>query len=65
MCIELANDYRGYFPNADAYALGGYETWRARSAFATKGAAEEMLETGLKLLNELKKDVVSPSSKPS
>ncbi len=43
--ISLANGYNGYLPTAEHHALGGYETWRARSSYleteaATKIAAE-------------------------
>jgi neutral ceramidase len=31
--IELANGYNGYLPTPAQHALGGYETWRARSAY--------------------------------
>ncbi|MFO7973531.1 MAG: neutral/alkaline non-lysosomal ceramidase N-terminal domain-containing protein [Candidatus Hydrogenedentota bacterium] len=30
--IELANGYNGYLPTPEQHALGGYETWRARSS---------------------------------
>ena len=31
--VSLANGYFGYLPTPDQHALGGYETWRARSSF--------------------------------
>lgn len=31
--VSLANGYYGYLPTPDQHALGGYETWRARSSF--------------------------------
>src|SRR5262245_34079468 len=31
--IELANGYNGYLPTPAQHALGGYETWRARSSY--------------------------------
>ena len=31
--ISLANGYRGYLPPPEQHALGGYETWPARSSF--------------------------------
>jgi hypothetical protein len=31
--IELANGYNGYLPMPAQHALGGYETWRARSSY--------------------------------
>ena len=32
LMIELANDYRRYIPAEEAFAVGGYETWRAKSS---------------------------------
>ena len=31
--VSLANGYNGYLPRASDHALGGYETWRARSSY--------------------------------
>ncbi len=31
--VSLANGYFGYLPTPEQHALGGYETWRARSSF--------------------------------
>lgn len=31
--VSLANGYYGYLPTPEQHALGGYETWRARSSF--------------------------------
>jgi hypothetical protein len=31
--VSLANGYFGYLPTPAQHALGGYETWRARSSF--------------------------------
>ncbi len=48
--ISLANGYDGYLPTEEHHALGGYETWRARSSYLEVEAAgkitrrlEEML----------------------
>ena len=30
--VSLANAYHGYLPTPEQHKLGGYETWRARSA---------------------------------
>lgn len=50
--ISLANGYNGYLPTEAHHALGGYETWRARSSYLEVPAAtkitkklEEMLAT--------------------
>lgn len=37
--IELANGYNGYLPTPAQHALGGYETWRARSSYLEVEAA--------------------------
>jgi hypothetical protein len=34
--VSLANGYFGYLPTPEHHALGGYETWRARSSFLEK-----------------------------
>ena len=46
----LTNGYKGYFPNADAYAEGGYES--ASSSFKP-GVAEMLVEEGTKLIKKL------------
>jgi hypothetical protein len=51
--IELANDYAGYLPTREQHALGGYETWRARSSFLEVGAEEKVRGKMLELLGEL------------
>lgn len=40
--IELANGYFGYLPTPAQHALGGYETWRARSSYLETGASEKV-----------------------
>ena len=40
--IELANGYYGYLPTAEQHALGGYETWRARSSYLEVHAADKI-----------------------
>ncbi len=51
--IELANDYGGYLPTAEHHALGGYETWRARSSFLEVEAEAKIRRELLKLLGEV------------
>ena len=51
--IELANDYRGYLPTAEHHALGGYETWRARSSYLNAEAEEILRRTALELLSRV------------
>lgn len=52
--ISLANGYNGYLPTPEHHALGGYETWRARSSYLEVGASPRITATLLELLNELK-----------
>ncbi len=52
--IELANGYNGYLPTAEHHALGGYETWRARSSYLEVAAAEKIQETMQALLAQVK-----------
>lgn len=51
--IELANGYGGYVPTRVDYDLGGYETWLARSAFASPGTGEALVVEAAKSLKEL------------
>lgn len=51
--ISLANGYNGYLPTAEHHALGGYETWRARSSYLEEGAARKITDALLKLLAEV------------
>jgi hypothetical protein len=53
LTIELANDYCGYLPTAEQHALGGYETWRARSSFLDVGAEQKIRQTALELLEQV------------
>ena len=48
--IELANGYNGYLPTPDQHALGGYETWRAKSSYLAVDAEPKVRSTLLKLL---------------
>ncbi len=51
--VSLANGYFGYLPTPEQHALGGYETWRARSSFLEVQASPKIE----KKLNELLKAV--------
>jgi hypothetical protein len=53
--IELANGYNGYLPTPEQHALGGYETWRARSSYLEVDASRAITQTVLELLNEVAK----------
>ncbi len=51
--IELANGYNGYLPTPQQHALGGYETWRAKSSYLAVDAEPKIRQTLLKLLDEV------------
>ncbi len=51
--IELANGYNGYLPTARQHALGGYETWRARSSYLAVDAEAKVRSTLLRLLHDV------------
>jgi hypothetical protein len=51
--IELANGYNGYLPTPEHHALGGYETWRARSSYLEIDAGEKIVATLIELLHSL------------
>ena len=51
--IELANGYNGYLPTARQHALGGYETWRARSSYLAVEAEAKVRNTLLRLLHDI------------
>jgi len=53
--VGMANDYAGYLPTEEQHALGGYETWRAKSSFLEVKAATRIQETALELLAALAK----------
>jgi neutral ceramidase len=48
--IELANGYNGYLPTPEQHALGGYETWRAKSSYLSIDSEPKVRSTLLKLL---------------
>jgi neutral ceramidase len=52
--VSLANGYYGYLPTPEQHALGGYETWRARSSFLEVDASTKIE----KAIGELMKDVL-------
>ncbi|TWT94366.1 hypothetical protein [Neorhodopirellula pilleata] len=51
--IELANGYNGYLPTAEHHALGGYETWRAKSSYLAADAEEKIRSELLRMLERL------------
>jgi hypothetical protein len=52
--IGLANGAHGYLPTPEQHALGGYETWRARSSCLEVEAAPKIQRALLELLGGLK-----------
>lgn len=42
--ISLANGYNGYLPTEEDHAMGGYETWRARSSYLEIPASSKITE---------------------
>jgi hypothetical protein len=55
MLVGMANDYAGYLPTPEQHALGGYETWRAKSSFLEVRAATRIEQAALGLLAKLAK----------
>lgn len=54
--IELANGYNGYLPTPEHHALGGYETWRARSSYLEVTASRVITDALLGLLRDVAKE---------
>lgn len=52
--ISLANGYNGYLPTPPQHALGGYETWRAKSSYVETNASPQITAVLLDLLGQLK-----------
>lgn len=51
--IELANGYNGYLPTPEQHALGGYETWRAKSSYLARDAEPKVRAALLELLEQV------------
>ena len=51
--VSLANGYNGYLPTPAQHALGGYETWRARSSYLGVKSSEEIEKRLKRMLAEL------------
>jgi hypothetical protein len=52
--VSLANAYHGYLPTPEQHKLGGYETWRARSACLEVDASTKILAGLEELFEKLK-----------
>jgi hypothetical protein len=50
----LANAYHGYLPTPEHHALGGYETWRARSSCLEVDASTRIIAGLEELFAKLK-----------
>jgi neutral ceramidase len=51
--VSLANGYFGYLPTPAQHALGGYETWRARSSFLEVEASPKIEKAISGLMKDL------------
>lgn len=52
--ISLANGYNGYLPTPEHHAIGGYETWRARSSYLEVDASPKITAALKAMLGRLK-----------
>jgi hypothetical protein len=52
--VSLANGYNGYLPTPEQHALGGYETWRAKSSYLEVGASPRITAALLELIGRLR-----------
>ncbi|MEQ1839764.1 MAG: hypothetical protein ABL994_05095, partial [Verrucomicrobiales bacterium] len=52
--VSLANAYHGYLPTPEHHALGGYETWRARSSYLEVGASTKIVKCLEEMMTEMK-----------
>ena len=51
--ISLANGYNGYLPTPEHHALGGYETWRAKSSYVEVDASKKVVTALMELAAQL------------
>lgn len=51
--VSCANGAFGYIPPEEAFPLGGYTTWRARSSLLEEGAERKIRLTALAMLEQL------------
>ncbi len=60
--IELANGYNGYLPTVQQHALGGYETWRAKSSYLAVDAEPKVRSALLKMLDQVASNPAAPAA---
>lgn len=58
--ISLANGYNGYLPTPEQHALGGYETWRARSSYLEVGAEPQVVAAMERMFGVLNQRLPQP-----
>ena len=51
--VELANDYIGYIPDREAFALGGYQVWTGLHSLVAEGTGETIVDEAVRLLDSL------------
>ena len=51
--VELANEYIGYVPTAEAFAAGGYEPRTAQTSFLAPDGGQKLLEGALRALHRV------------
>lgn len=51
--IGLANGYHGYVPTPEQHALGGYETWLARTSYLEVNASTKIRDAALAVLADV------------
>ena len=56
MVSTLTNGASGYVPTADAFKIGGYETWYGEHSFLSVGAGELIERQSLEILKQLRKE---------
>jgi hypothetical protein len=42
LTVSIANDACGYIPTVEAFDVGGYETWRAKSSYLEREAGSKI-----------------------
>jgi hypothetical protein len=51
----VSNDWIGYIPDEEAYALGGYQLWTGLHSYIAKGTGERMVQETVAMLKELRR----------